>query len=184
MFHVLQAPASSWRPALPLASGRLHGWLTDTGSLTTRIVARCGKFRVQVLSQALQVPHRDEAAVLGLRAGERAWVREVLLLADGVPCVYARSIVSRSDLRSAWPMFAGVGSRSLGAVLFADPRVRRGALVARRIDARDARYHRVQSVHASVLPVALWARRSAFMRHGAPLIVCEIFLPGIQALQT
>ena len=75
-----------------------------------------------------------------------------------------------------------LGGLLLAAVLFDDPRVRRSALEAARLDARDFRWHRaVQALGQPALP-ALWARRSAFRRHGVPLLVTEIFLPAIRNL--
>jgi chorismate--pyruvate lyase len=172
-----------WRPATLPAGHALHRWLTDGSSLTARLQARCDRFEVRVLAQGLARPHRDEAGLLGARAGRLVMLREVLLCADGVPVVYARSVLARDSLRSAWRMFSGIGSRPLGAALFADPRVARGPLVARRLDARDRRHAR--AIAAAGVPTAacLWARRSCFVRDGAPLVVCEVFLPGIEALQ-
>ena len=93
--------------------------------------------------------------------------------------MYARSLVCRDSLRGAWAMFAGIGARPLGVALFADPLIQRGALHAHRLDARDTRYRRVQVAVQGVAP-ELWARRSCFVRHERPLIVCEVFLPAIQ----
>lgn len=169
----------AWRASTLPATHPLRPWLTDPGSLTARIAARCGQLRVTVIAQELACPHRDEARLAGLRRGELAWLREVLLVADGVPVVYARSILSRKALRLGWRMLAGVGDRPLGSALFADPRVRRGALGAKRLDARDRRYHRAAVASGLALPPALWARRSCFLRKGRPLIVCEIFLPAV-----
>jgi chorismate--pyruvate lyase len=170
-------------PSHPSVLDALYPWLTDHGSLTARIRARCGDFRVQVLSQRLGPPHVDEAAMLGLRRGELAWVREVLLIADGRPVVFARSVLPRRNVRGAWNLFHGIGSRPLGAALFADPRIAREPLTAARIDCRDARYHRAIA-SAGIAPVraGLWARRSVFRLRGRALLVTEVFLPAILEL--
>ncbi|MDB5887863.1 MAG: Chorismate lyase [Rhodocyclales bacterium] len=178
-----RAAPADWQPALLAANHPLHGWLGDTASLTARIEARCDQLRVKVLSQGLARPHHDEAVVLGLRAGELVCMREVLLIADDRPVVYARSLLAREDLRGAWRMFAGIGGRPLGAALFADPLVRRAPLNAHRMDARDTRYCRIASFVKLDGQQALWARRSCFLRHERPLIVCEVFLPAIRELQ-
>jgi chorismate--pyruvate lyase len=162
----------------------LHPWLTDPASLTARIRARCGVFRVAVVRQASGRVMRDEAVLLGLRTHERAWVREVLLVADGVPVVFARSVVSRRHVRGAWRLFRGMGSRPLGAALFADRRIARLPLAAARLDARDARYHCAIDLTGTPLPPpCLWARRSVFRLRGRPLLVSEVFLPAIQQLR-
>ena len=85
-------PRATVRPAL-------RPWLIDAGSLTARIRARCAHFEVDVIRQAPARPHPDEADLLGLRPGERCWLREVLLYADGVAVVYARSVLPRHHLR-------------------------------------------------------------------------------------
>lgn len=158
-----------------------HPWLTDAGSLTARIRARCCRLDVRVLTQRLAQPHPDEAILLGLRAGEVAWLREVLLVADGVPVVYARSILPRHNLRGGWRLFSGIGNRPLGAALFADPRISREPLTCLRLDRRDARYHRALATSGAAA-TTLWARRSVFRLKRRSLMVCEIFLPAIKTL--
>lgn len=177
----------TWRRAPPRAGvpPALIPWLTDPASLTSRIRARCGRFAVCLLFQGPGGARLDEAALLGLRAGERVWVREVLLLADGRPVVFGRSLLPRRDVRGAWNLFHGMGARPLGEALFADPAIRRSPLSCRRFDARDARYHRARSAllawpdGAGALPRELWARRSLFRLHGRALLVSEFFLPAI-----
>ncbi len=193
-FHAARRPA--FRPpgerwlagrSRAAAPARLRAWLHDPGSLTARVRARCTKFEVQVLFQGLGSLHPDEAALLGLRAGTRAWLREVLLVADGRPVVFARSLLPRENLRGAWRLFHGIGARPLGGALFADPAIARGMLANLRLDARDARYHRARMAlaadpGAAPLPRSLWARRSLFMLRGRALMVSETFLPAILEL--
>ena len=179
-------PRETWLAAPPRAAvpPPLMPWLTDPASLTARIRARCGRFSVRVLGQAAGAARLDDAALLGLRAGERIWLREVLLLADGRPVVFARSILPRRNVRGAWNLFHGIGSRPLGEALFSDPAISRTPLSCRRFDVRDARYHRARSAlaghDASIpLPRVLWARRSLFRLHGRALLVSEFFLTAI-----
>jgi chorismate--pyruvate lyase len=167
------------RPPRATVPPQLRPWLIDPGSLTARIRRRCAIFAVSVLEQRLAAPHADEAALLGLRRGELAWRREVLLLADGVPVVFARSILPRRNVRGAWHLFRSIGTRPLGAALFADPCVERQPLSCARLDRRDARYRRVLAAAPAGLPPMLWARRSLFRLRGRALLVSEVFLPAI-----
>jgi len=136
---MLTRPAAGWRPVLRAVPRGITPWLIDHDSLTAAVRARCGELRVQVLRQGLGRVLPDEAAMIGVRPGARVWVREVALLADGVPWVWARSVARPGDLRTAWRDLAGLGNRSLGAALFADPRVGRGNLLVRALDRRDPR---------------------------------------------
>lgn len=175
-------PSDRWRShLLPARLPRgMDGWLRDPGSLTARIRARCDRFAVRVLHQRLGRVLADEAPLLGLAPGDWAWVREVLLLADGVPVVYARSVMPRATVRAGSRLFATIGSRPLGAALFANPRVERGRLACARLDARDARHRAAAAALASQsLPHELWGRRSVFRLRGRRLLVSEIFLPAI-----
>lgn len=181
--HRLVPPDACWRPAGLPAYDPLYAWLTDPHSLTARIAARCRRLTVSVLYQGRALPHPDEARLLRLRSGQQALLREVLLVADGVPVVYARSLLAPRSLRHGWQMFVGIGNRPLGAALFADPCIARGRLAAKRLDARDRRYHRAAATGQQAVPAALWARRSRFMHGSHGLLVCEVFLPAVLELE-
>lgn len=155
-------------------------WLTDSASLTGRIVERCRCFRVVVLGQSVGRAMLDERALLRVRAHERVWVREVLLVADDRVVVYARSTLTLHNLRGRWRLFRGIGGRPLGAALFADPRIERLPLESTALDGRDARYHRAAAAAGLPdRPERLWARRSRFRQSGRDLLVTEVFLPAI-----
>lgn len=162
----------------PAAGGELHRWLTSAGSLSQRILNCCPEFRVVRLLQARRRANPDESMLVGLPVGSRALVREVLLLCGSSPLVFAHSIVAPEHLRGAWRSLRGLGTRPLASALFADPRVRRGPLRYRKINARHPLYARAHEA-VPVLPSELWARRSVFRRDRAPLLVTEVFLPAI-----
>jgi len=127
--HELSLP-KRWlaRPPRATVPAHLRPWLTDPASLTARITARCLRFRVMVLRQALDHPHPDEADLFGLRPRNLVWVREVLLLADERPVVFARSILPRGHASGTWHLFHRIGTRPLGAALFANPAIVRSPL--------------------------------------------------------
>jgi chorismate--pyruvate lyase len=124
----------------------------------------------------------DERAALGVAHHGDLWIREVLLVADGVPVVFARSLVPTTSIPAVWHLLHGLGGRPLANVLFNDPRVRRSPLEAARLDARDSRWHHAARATGRVDQPPLWARRSAFRRQGSPLLITEIFLPEIGTL--
>jgi chorismate--pyruvate lyase len=154
-------------------------WLRDTGSLTQRLMdACCGDFRVCVLNQAWDRPRPAEARALGMRPHGRALVRQVQLLCGGHPWVYARTILPRTTLTGAERRLAHLKSRSLGAVLFADPTMQRGRTEIVCLQPGDALYAlTAQGLDAP--PPAIWGRRTVFRLRGKPLLVSEFFLPGI-----
>ncbi|MCX8018030.1 MAG: chorismate lyase [Rhodocyclaceae bacterium] len=176
-------PVSRWKtnPVLAGAPPGLRPWLTDPGSLTAHIVSRCRHFRVSVLTERRGHPSLDEAALIGLTMGRYAWLREVLLIADETPVVFAHSVLALRDLTGAWHMARAIGSRPLGAALFADPCIAREGLVIARLGPAHPLHRRASEAVGMALP-ALWARRSRFLRRGRPLLVTEVFLPAIARL--
>ena len=159
----------------------LKRWLVDQGSLTQRIQSRCRRFAIDVLSQKFGLPCPDERAAAGLRAGESALVREVSLQCGRVPVVFAHSVIGRRAHRSVWRLVAKLGGRSLGTALFTQPGAKRSGLAFRSLRRTDALYGRAASLLRKPA-VQLWARRSLFLLHGARIVVTEVFLPGIAAL--
>lgn len=177
--------AAHWqRHVNALSSGaQLADWLTNPASLTARLVARCGEFRVQRLAQHTALCLADEYAVLGLARRTQVHQREVLLRCDGEAVIYAHTAVPLAASASQWPLFSSLGERSLGSTLFNDPLVRRGELEYARLYARHPLLRRLQAVQpqARAWP-SLPARRSLFWRKGGCLLVTEVFLPGILQL--
>ena len=159
-------------------AGAWRGWLDDHGSLTRRLQAICPHLRVQRLSQRIDRPLRDEYRALGLRRGQRALIREVLLICGDTPLVYAHSVIPLRGLLGPWVGLSLLGNRPLGAALFANPKVRRFPLEYRQLDARHPLY-RAAVAHLAAAPRRLWMRRSQFALEGRPLLVTEVFLPAV-----
>ncbi len=157
----------------------LRGWLLDPGSLTQRVQCAClGHFRVELLAQEWGRPADNEAVVLQMRLGTWALVRQVRLLCNDIPWVYARTVIPRSSLRGRQRRLGNLGTRSLGSVLFADRSMRRGELELARLSGADPLLRRAASGLES-LPNEVWGRRSVFLLGGKPLLVSEFFLPPV-----
>lgn len=167
-----------WHGAIPGCQADLALWLRDHGSLTQRIQQRCIRFAVHGVRSGLARIAPDEAALLDVAPGHLAYSREVFLYADGQPVVFAHSACARQHLRGAWSAVRGLGNRPLGALLFAHPLVERKPLHYKALRSTHPLYQRAAAVLSNP-PGRLWARRSLFYLHGAPLLVTEVFLPGI-----
>ncbi|MAT65892.1 MAG: chorismate--pyruvate lyase [Gammaproteobacteria bacterium] len=154
----------------------LRDWLLDTSSLTRRLQECCpGRFRVRLDWQGWARPSLDECRALGLRRRQRALIREVHLLCDDIPRVFARTVIPRTSLRGRERRLARLGERPLGAVLFADPRMHRDEVEIARIEPGTA-LHAHALGDAGPRSTAIWGRRSVFWLGRKPLLVSEIFL--------
>jgi chorismate--pyruvate lyase len=161
------------------APAELLHWLLDRASLTARLrAACCGQFRVEVREQGWRRPMLDEARTLGQRPEAYAFVREVHLMCDDEPWVFARTVIPAATLKGGRRRLANLGKRPLGAGLFADRSMRRSPVEIARLCAGQPLFARAVAPLDSA-PAAIWGRRSVFRLSGAPLLVSEIFLPGI-----
>lgn len=167
--------------SLSLGSARYKPWLHDHGSLTRRIQQHCKLFSVQPLRSGLARVAHDEAALLGFNSSRFAFSREVFLCADGQPVVFAHSTCSLHHSNGAWRAMRGLGNRSLGTLLFTHPLVLRHPLHFKSLQSHHPLYTRAVRV-LGYQPDRLWARRSLFSLHNAPLLVTEVFLPQILKL--
>lgn len=157
----------------------MRSWLFDQASLTARLTQACGTggFRVQVLSQCRSRISSDEARILALSSSRRqALVRQVLLMCGDQAWVYARTVIPLQSLKGRQRRLSKLGSRSLGAFLFADKSLRRGEMQISRVD--PAR-HPLFGASAWAGDTALWGRRSTFTLSAHRLLVSEFFLPAL-----
>lgn len=166
-----------WHPAAHYTAAELpsstRNWLLDDGSLTRRLIELDrGKFTVRRLIQSWQPPLPSERSLLGLPQRQLALVREVVLHLDQEPVVFARSVFPVASLAGELRHLRRLQNRSLGAILFTSPGMRRSPFELATL-AGNSRYlpdflHQRQS---------LWGRRSRFDIHGNSLMVSEVFLP-------
>ena len=154
-------------------------WLFDDSSLTARILEACdGPFRVEVISQGWQVPMLNEAQYLHSKPVRRALVRQVYLYCNDRPWVFARTVIPAATLRGKERHLAHLNDKPLGAVLFAEPSMRRGEVEVAAITPGQRLYD-TATQHLVEPPACIWGRRSLFYLHDKPLLVNEIFLPEI-----
>ncbi|MCU7929339.1 MAG: chorismate lyase [Candidatus Thiodiazotropha sp. (ex Codakia rugifera)] len=172
---------SDWRQRrrsdIPAA---VEAWLGDRGSLTRRVIQACdkGTFRVRLLHQGWGSPLNSECRILKMRRGMLTLVRDVELLCNETPWVFARTLIPVSSLKGSARRLTQLGEKPLGAVLFSDPTVLRGTTqVAQLLPGHplfDSASH-----HVDEKPEQLWGRRTLFYVEKRPLLVNEIFLPAL-----
>jgi chorismate--pyruvate lyase len=161
----------------------LRDWLTDRASLTAKLTARATRFRVQRLHQRRGICLADECGPIGMPRPRQVIERDVLLVCDGQALVYAHTVVPMAATASQWPLFSALGERSLGSTLFGDPCVVRGALQYARLRPDHPLLQRARAAAAVVeADGALFARRCLYRRKGGLLLVTEVFLPHIAAM--
>jgi chorismate--pyruvate lyase len=162
-----------------LVPDHVYAWLKDPASLTRRVTDACsGKFRVEVKFQGWAGALSSETRLLRLGLREACLVREVELLCNDEPQVFARTLMPVSSLRGAARQLSHLRNKPLGKVLFANPRTRRKTVQIARILPQHKLFHSAVS-HLDEMPEELWGRRTLFLYVGKPILVNEIFLPTL-----
>ena len=181
----IRYPRAQWL-VKPMHSGAYRTWLIERGSLTKRLQSKTKHFQVRALNVHATLPYLDEARLLGLPAHQHALLREVMLMDDQTPIVFAHSVLPYKSLRGVWQGLSKIGNKPLGAALFADPRVVRTPLQYKKIAKHHVLYRQVAK-HLDLLPQAIWARRSIFQLSAAykhhAIMVTEVFLPAVLGLK-
>ncbi len=159
----------------PVLSGTYQKWLIDTGSLTARLKARYRDFAVRQVLLKNAKALTDELILLALKTNQHALIREVLLMGNQQPVVFAHSVLPHASLRGAWRGLGKLGNQPLGAALFANPKVKRTPLEYKKLPRHHPISMRVAE-HMLNVPTVLWARRSVFQLNCARILVTEVFL--------
>lgn len=156
----------------------LQPWLIDEGSLTARLQLRYSHFAVNPTVVKYAKPIADESALLYLHIRKTTLIREVLLIGNRQPVVFAHSVLPRASLRGAWNGLGRLGNKPLGATLFANPKVKRTPLSYKKLSPHHKLFQHA-TAHLTIKPTHLWARRSIFSLNCARILVTEIFLPKL-----
>ncbi len=158
-------------------------WLFDPGSLTKRLKLKCPPpFKVQLIRQFYARPCISERRCLKMPEQQRSLVRQVILHCGGQPVVFARTVIPMSTLSGAQRRLAYLGEKPLGAFLFSDSAMTRGAMEVANLTQGQALYNFIAD-SLDETPDYVWGRRSVFYLGHKPLLVSEVFLPSIARCQ-
>jgi chorismate--pyruvate lyase len=200
------ADAGVWRtaresPGLP--GGAFGELLTFDGSLTARLDRLCGGTFALALMAQRRLEAGEAESLFATEPGDwlPALCREVLMFAAGTPVVFARTLIpARTARAQGW--LENLGGSSLGHALFVREDVERSPFEFARCPAGGDVDRRMRALlppgafdtrvtggaaaaaggDAGAVAGAPWARRSRFAVDGEPLLVMEVFLPGVERL--
>ena len=139
-------------------------WLFDSGSLTARLKTLSeGKFAVEVVDESWLVfsELRFRSRFGPVAPGHRFWSRRVVLLGNGVPWVFANTLIPSHSLEGDLEQIIRLGTRPLGEYLFSQPELTRSEIEVKEIAEQS------------------WGRRSWFFLNAKPVLVAEYFLPAL-----
>ncbi|MDC9507630.1 MULTISPECIES: chorismate--pyruvate lyase family protein [Pseudoalteromonas] len=147
-------------------------WLFELHSLTAKLKSNAQSFSVKVLNEQTFTLSDAQQQLLGSNTN-KALNREVLLLCDNTPMVYAQSWLPSTQTQTT---LHNMGARPLGDVIFQHPELTRSNIEIGRFDSEHALQSLVKELNLTTHP--LLGRRSVFSINDYHFLVCEVFLPG------
>lgn len=153
----------------------LRGWLQDSGSLTSRLRATCGPgFRLELLGEAAEPVPGDARELLD---GDAARARRVRMFCGDSLCVCATTLIPAATLAGD-PWLHALGDRPLGDALLERGGIQRSPFEFARANPGHPLF--TPSLDGTdIRPAWVWARRSRFSLSAGPLLIYEMFLPGL-----
>lgn len=158
------------RHAMPDA---VQSWVYEPDSLTARLRGEYGNsVAVKVLSQQWGKPFLSERRLLSLMEHRYALIREVLLHSDGKPLILARTVIPEHTIKTAHGNFSRLGSRPLGEVLFADPKLERVDMEVARV---EPGLWASACLGLADIRERVWGRRTVYALGDKDMLVAEFF---------
>ncbi len=180
--HTVRGRPSFWKPARLIQrvtpSTKIQSWLSTKESLTQRLRQHCPAVQVLVLSEKTERPLLDETIALGMPPNDQAWIRSVLLQCEDQNWIYARTVIPNLTPESPWTSLQNLGNKPLGEVLFELPSIQRTPFEFTS-QALSSWPYLSEQLKAEESQGKCYARRSTFTQKGAPLLLTEVFLPGL-----
>ncbi len=172
----MQRNKQNWQSSLDIKNPNvLYAWLNHAGSFMQRLNQYgIANSKIDVIREGWFKPEAWEGELLQLK-DDTAWIREVCILSEKRVWMYARTVVPKDMLQEKQELSC-LANRSLGSVLFQDPKIKR--------DKFDFIFIEPAELWQDFLTQALqqWVRRSLFNLEGRALLLSEIFMPDLTTL--
>lgn len=170
------------RTNLNLLPESIFFWLQYKSSLTLKLADLGGKPRLEIIHEGLHRTDWWDQYALELKPNERVFHREILTWDDQKPCWYARTIIPEQTLSRNFSFFHQLKEKSLGELIFNNPRIRRTQFINYAIDHQFIEYYWFPKIAEEDY---YGVRLSEFTYTPAPHLpawpfyLCEILLPDL-----
>ena len=162
---------------ISIPNNNLQDWLLDTGSLTVKLELMCNRFELSLLGHQNIDLELKKSKPFFIFPKDGSWVlREVILWGDGMPWVFAHSLICKALMDKKGDNFA---EKSIGNFIFNDPQ-----FVRSKFQLNYEKPPENLSKFLNPFIGKLWGRRSCFTTSKYAIIVEEIFLPQSPAYKT
>ena len=137
----------------------IKSWLCENGPITKRI-SENEDFELNLLREEIDEVDEVEKRYLGNNIGDIK-VREVILLGNKIPKVYAKSLIPVKTIEKGFSKLGNLGTKPLGDILFEKN-------IFYKIDAMYSSFSYENNI--------FWGRKTKYLVKNLPFSVMEIFL--------
>ena len=142
-----------------LSDEEIKSWLLEKGPITERIKMN-NNFELNLIRDEVDKINKDDKIFLDNIGGDIK-VREVILLGNDIPLVYAKSYIPIFTINKGLKKLGHLGKKPLGDILFEKN-------LFQKKETMFTKFLYLNSEH--------WGRRSKYHINGLPLSVMEVFL--------
>ena len=137
----------------------IESWLIEDGPITKRISAK-EDFELNLIRDEIGEVDEEDKKYLGDTKGDIK-VREVILLGNKIPKVYAKSLIPVNTIENGFSKLGSLGTKPLGDILF-----------------EKNIFNKIEVVYSSFSDEIsiFWGRKTKYLVKSLPFSVMEIFL--------
>ena len=145
--------------SLEVRNKEILSWLNEAGSITSRIksfsnfklkLLKDGPGEVDIIEDDLIISNYEENNI-----------REVILLSNEEPLIYAKSIIPLETIKLGLNILGNLKENPLGDILFSNPEIKKKYMLFAKFESNKKIFY---------------GRKGIYTVKGYPFSVCEIFL--------
>jgi len=142
-----------------LVNENIKSWLIEKGPITKRIKSE-ESFKLNLIKDEISAVDDSEKKFLE-ETSDKIKVREVILLGNNIPRVYAKSLIPIRTIENGFSRLGELGTKPLGDILFEKEIFKKTDVVYAQFQDKDSIF---------------WGRKTKYIVKNMPLSVMEVFL--------
>ena len=142
-----------------LVNENIKSWLIEKGPITKRIKSE-ESFKLNLIKDEISAVDDSEKKFLE-ETSDKIKVREVILLGNNIPRVYAKSLIPIRTIENGFSRLGELGTKPLGDILFEKEIFKKTNVVYAQFQDQDSIF---------------WGRKTKYIVKNMPLSVMEVFL--------
>ena len=148
-----------------LANENIKSWLIEKGPITKRIKSE-ESFKLNLIKDEISAVDDSEKKFLE-ESSDKIKVREVILMGNNIPRVYAKSLIPIRTIENGFSRLGELGTKPLGDILFEKEIFKKTNVVYAQFQDQDQ-----DQDQDSIF----WGRKTKYIVKNMPLSVMEVFL--------